>query len=100
MHSSSRKVTKNCSLEGDLIEFSYISIFYHNLKDFQAHPSFSTEIINSIKKQGKPQVFFVLFTLQNRQNDLHKSSKNNLNKVQLSLIFINWVKIKHLKSMT
>ena len=58
------------------------------------------ETINSIKKQGKPQVFFVLFTLQNRQNDLHKSSKNNLNKVQLSLIFINWVKIKHLKPMT
>ena len=40
----------NSALEDDLIEFSYISIFYHHSKDCQAHPSFSTESINSIKK--------------------------------------------------
>ena len=67
----------------DLIEFSYISIFYHHSRDFQAHPSLSTETINSIEKQGKPQVVFVLFTLQNTQNNLHNTFKNNIHKVQL-----------------
>ena len=46
----------NSSLENDLIKFSYTSIFYHHSKDFQAHPNFSTETINSIMKQGKPWV--------------------------------------------
>ena len=76
----------------DLIEFSYISIFYHHSRDFQAHPSLSTETINSIEKQGKPQVVFVLFTLQNTQNNLHNTLKNNIHKVHLSSVFINLIK--------
>ena len=35
---------------------------------------------------------FVLFTLQNSQKDLHKTSKNNVKKVQLNSIFIDWIK--------
>ena len=30
----------NSSLEDDLIEFSYISIFYHYSKDFKSEPKF------------------------------------------------------------
>ena len=55
-------------------------IFYHHYKDFQAHPSFSTETIHSTKKQGKAQLV-VLFTLQNRRNNLRKTSKKKINKV-------------------
>ena len=73
----------------DLIEFS---IFYHHSRDFQAHPSLSMETINSIEKQGKPQVVFVLFTLQNTQNNLHNTLKNNIHKVHLSSVFINSIK--------
>ena len=35
-------------------------IFYHHYKDFQAHPSFSTETIHSTKKQGKAQLVVLL----------------------------------------
>ena len=61
----------NSSLEDDLIEFSYI---FHTF----SHPRFSTDAINSIKKQGKPRVIFILYTLQNSQNDLCKTSKNKV----------------------
>ena len=44
---------------------------------------------------------FVLFILQNSQNDLRNTSKNNVNKVQLRLIslFIDWIKTLEIKSI-
>ena len=35
---------------------------------------------------------FVSFTVQNSKNNLHKTSKNTVNKVHLSSIFIDWIK--------
>ena len=80
------------SLDDDLMNFL---ILFHILSWFKrlwAHPSFSTEAINSIKKQGKRREVFVLFILQNSQNNLSKTSKNNINKVQLSSLFIDRIK--------
>ena len=81
------------SLDDDLIEFSY-SLFniLSSFKRLYVLPSFSTETINSIKKQGKRREVFVLFTLQNSQKDLRKTLKNNVSKVQSSSLFIDRIK--------
>ena len=81
------------SLDYDLIEFSYLLFnILSSFKRLEAHPSFSTEVINSIKEQGKRREVFVLFTLQNSQNDLRKTSKNKVKNVQLSSLFIDRIK--------
>ena len=80
------------SLDDDLMNFLILFRILSLLKRLWAHPSFSPEAINYIKKQGKRREVFVLFILQNSQNNLSKTSKNNINKVQLSSLFIDRIK--------
>ena len=65
----------NNSLKMTWLNFHTFQYFIIIQKTLKAHRSFSTETINSIKKQGKPQVVYPLFTLQNSQNDLYKPRK-------------------------
>ena len=44
-------------------------------------------------------MIFVLFALQNSQKDIRKTSKNNVKKVQLSSVFINWIKTLKIRNL-